>query len=509
MHDAEEEGVPRAPVVLDERRAQVHLGEEDGDGSNGDKKKKLWYLDSGANNHMTGEREAFSELDTGVVGTVKFGDGSRVEIRGRDTIVFKCQNGAHRALADVYFIPKLRSNIISIGQLDERGCKVLIDDGVLRVRDKDRHLLAKINRSANRLYKIDLRITRHVCLGAHGDDEAWLWHARFGQLSFDTLRNLACHGIVRDLPEIVHDGELCHSCLAGKQRRRPFPKTVTYRAEELLEFVHGDLCGPITPATHDGRCYFLLLVDDCSRYMWLQLLTSKAEAATAIRQFKARVETETGKKLKILRTDRGGEFTSIEFGVYCAEEGMQRHMTAPYSPQQNDVVERRNQTIVGMARSMLKAKGVLATFWGEAVSMAVFILNRSPTKSLKGKTPFEAWHGRKLDVSFLRTFGCVGHVKETRPGLAKLADRSTPMVLLGYEAGSKAYRFCDPCARRVCISCDVVFDEKKGWRWEERGDGEGSSESTTSSSFTIEHWVTREAEEVRGEGDPGAAAEAE
>jgi hypothetical protein len=284
---------------------------------------------------------------------------------------------------------------------------------------------------------------------------------------------------------------------------------VTYRAEELLEFVHGDLCGPITPATHDGRCYFLLLVDDCSRYMWLQLLTSKAEAATAIRQFKARVETETGKKLKILRTDRGGEFTSIEFGVYCAEEGMQRHMTAPYSPQQNDVVERRNQTIVGMARSMLKAKGVLATFWGEAVSMAVFILNRSPTKSLKGKTPFEAWHGRKLDVSFLRTFGCVGHVKETRPGLAKLADRSTPMVLLGYEAGSKAYRLCDPCARRVCISCDVVFDEKKGWRWEERGDGEGSSESTTSSSFTIEHWVTREVEEVRGEGDPGAAAEAE
>jgi hypothetical protein len=173
------------------------------------------------------------------------------------------------------------------------------------------------------------------------------------------------------------------------------------------------------------------------------------------------------------------------------------------------MVERRNQTIVGMARSMLKAKGVPATFWGEAVSMAVFILNRSLTKSLKGMTPFEAWHGRKPDVSFLRTFGCVGHVKETRSGLAKLADRSTPMVLLGYEAGSKAYRLYDPCARRVCISRDVVFDEKKGWRWEERGDGEGSSESTTSSSFTIEHWVTREVEEVRGEGDPGAAAEAE
>jgi hypothetical protein len=173
------------------------------------------------------------------------------------------------------------------------------------------------------------------------------------------------------------------------------------------------------------------------------------------------------------------------------------------------VVERRNQTIVGMARSMLKAKGVPATFWGEAVSTAVFILNRSPTKSLKGMTPFEAWHGRKPDVSFLRTFGCVGHVKETRPGLAKLADRSTQMVLLGYEAGSKAYRLYDPRARRVCISRDVVFDEKKAWRWAEHGDGEEARGSTVSSSFTIEHWVTREAEEQQAQDGAGAAAETE
>jgi hypothetical protein len=121
-----------------------------------------------------------------------------------------------------------------------------------------------------------------VCLAAHGDDEAWLWHAHFGHLSFDALRSLAHHGMVCGLPEIVHNGELCDSCLAGKQRRRPFPKTATYQAEELLELVHRDLCGPITPATHGGRRYFLLLVDDYSRYMWLQLLTSKAEAAAAI-----------------------------------------------------------------------------------------------------------------------------------------------------------------------------------------------------------------------------------
>ncbi|WVZ79227.1 hypothetical protein U9M48_026831 [Paspalum notatum var. saurae] len=223
------------------------------------------------------------------------------------------------------------------------------------------------------------------------------------------------------------------------------------------------MCGPIKPATHGGRRYFLLLVDDSSRFMWLRLLTAKDQAAEAIKEIKARAEMETGKKLKVLRTDRGGEFNSEEFARYCAGEGVGRHLTAPYSPQQNGVVERRNQTVVGMARSMLKAKGMPAAFWGEAVSTAVYILNRSPTKSLEDKTPFEAWHERKPDVAHLCTFGCIGHVKVTRPNLAKLEDRSKPMIFLGYKAGSKAYRLYDPVERRVHASRDVVFDEAASW----------------------------------------------
>jgi transposase InsO family protein len=97
--------------------------------------------------------------------------------------------------------------------------------------------------------------------------------------------------------------------------------------------------------------------------MWLRLLSTKDEAAAAIKQFQARAEAESGKKLRVLRTDRGGEFTSVEFATYCANKGVVRHLTASYSPQQNSVVERRNQTIVGMARSMLKSKKITTTFW--------------------------------------------------------------------------------------------------------------------------------------------------
>ena len=105
-----------------------------------------------------------------------------------------------------------------------------------------------------------------------------------------------------------------------------------------------------------------------------------------------------------------------------------------------------------MARSMMKAKSMPAKFWGEAVTTVVFILNRAPTKALKGKTPFEAWHERKPNMSFLRTFGCVGHVKNTKSHLGKLEDR-------GHEEGTKAYRLYDPKRGKVVISRDVVFDE--------------------------------------------------
>jgi len=166
---------------------------------------------------------------------------------------------------------------------------VVIKGGVLRIRDQERRLLAKVSRSKNRLFLLDLKVEQLLCLAAQCTEESWLWHGCYGHFYFNALGKLAA--MVRGMP---------NSCLVGKQRRLLFPKVP----------VHGDLCGPITPATHGGRRYFLLLVDDCSRYMWLQLLASKGEAADAIKHFKETVEAESGKKLNVLRTDRGGKFTA-------------------------------------------------------------------------------------------------------------------------------------------------------------------------------------------------------
>jgi hypothetical protein len=157
---------------------------------------------------------------------------------------------------------------------------------------------------------------------------------------------------------------------------------------------------------------------------------AKSDTLAAVKLFQARVEVETSRKLCVLRTDNGGEFTSVEFESYCVERGITRRHIAPYTPQQNDVVERRNQTVMTMARSLLKRRNVPATFWGEAVAT---LLSRAPTKALEGMTSYQAWHGRKPDVAHLRTFGCVAFLKVTKPNLKKLEDRITPAVFIGYK----------------------------------------------------------------------------
>lgn len=431
----------------------------------GHRDSRRWVLDTGATNHMIGCRGVFSDLDKNIAGTVRFGDGSIVNIEGRGTILFACKNGEHHTLANAYYIPRLTTSIISVGQLDEVGFEVHVRGGVMRIHDKARRLLAKIYRSPSWLYILDAEIARPVCLAAHAKEDAWLWHARFGHVNFTALRKMGRERLVRGMPLLDQVEQVCDACLAGKHRRSPFPQHALSRSTEVLQLLHGDLCGPISPPTPSGNRYFLLIVDDYSRYMWIALLPSKDGAAAAIKRIQAAAERKTGKRVRALRTDRGGEFLAGDFEQYCADIGIRRERTAPYSPQQNGVVERQNQSVVGTARCMLKAKGLSGMFWGEAVTTAVYLLNRSSSKSVGGKSPYELWTGSTPGVQHLRTFGCVAHMKLTAPHQKKLDDRSRRTIFVGYEAGSKAYRLYDPSTRRVHISRDVVFDEGAQWCW--------------------------------------------
>jgi len=149
---------------------------------------------------MSGSRAAFADLDTGITGTMRFGDGAVAQIEGSGTVLFACKNGEHRSLLNVYYLPRLTANIISVGQLDEARYQVLVEDGVMQIRDEERRLLTKIHRSPGRLYVLDVTIARPVCLAARVDDDAWVWHARFGHLHFAALWKMGRDGLVRGLP---------------------------------------------------------------------------------------------------------------------------------------------------------------------------------------------------------------------------------------------------------------------------------------------------------------------
>jgi hypothetical protein len=261
--------------------------------------------------------------------------------------------------------------------------------------------------------------------------------------------------------------------------------------EHILELVHGDLCGPILPATPSGSLYFLLLIDDKSRFMWVTILVMKAQAAVVIKEFQSRVEAESGCKLHALRTDHEGEFTSKEFADYYAEDGVHQQLTAPYSPQQNNVVERCNAMVVGATRSMLKAKGLPRWVSGEAVVAVVYILNSVPCAAVEGgRTPFEGWYGRRLLIHHLRVFSYVVYVKNMKPNLKKLEDRGQKMSFIGYEWGSKAYRAYDPLSRRVTITRDMVFCESTQWSW--TGGEDGSRELIGDNMFNVQDRVLQE-----------------
>jgi hypothetical protein len=168
-----------------------------------------------------------------------------VVIKGVGFVIFAAESSEHRLLTRVYYIPTLRNSTINLGQLDKSGSRVKIKNEVMRIWDRHRRLLAKVTRGINRLYVLNVQIVEPLCLATHRE-------------------------------------QFCDICVLMKQRRLPFPQQSSFRAKERLKVVHGDLCGPVTLTTPRGRCYFLLLIDDLSRYMWIVVLGSKGEVVNAI-----------------------------------------------------------------------------------------------------------------------------------------------------------------------------------------------------------------------------------
>ncbi|CAJ2658399.1 unnamed protein product [Trifolium pratense] len=428
---------------------------------------QVWFLDSGCSNHMIGTKEWLFDYDDTFRETVKLGDNSTMSVMGKGNVKISLQ-GKISVITDVYYLPNLRNNLLSIGQLQQKNLTIVFNKDTCKIFHEERGLIVSTPMTVNRMYILLCPVITPSCLKTTHESEGSLWHHRYGHLSFKGLHTLAKKDMVNGLPLLQESQELCSDCVISKQHRDSIPKTSSWRATEKLELVHSDICGPITPTSNGGCRYFITFTDDYSRKTWTYPLKEKSSALAVFKRFKALVENESNQSIKCLRTDRGGEFLSDTFNDFCSEYGIKRQLTAAYTPQQNGVSERKNRTLMNVVRSMLNGRNVPKRFWPEAVVWATYVINRSPTLSVKNMTPEQAWRGTKPSVSFFKVFGCIGYVHVPDVKRKKLDAKGIKCVLLGVSEESKAYKLYDPIQKKIIISRDVVFDENQGWNWEDK-----------------------------------------
>jgi transposase InsO family protein len=203
---------------------------------------------------------------------------------------------------------------------------------------------------------------------------------------------------------------LCKHCQQRKQRKTRF-KLKEYSTTKPLEIVHTDLVGPTTTKGLKCEKYFMLLVDDHTRMTAVFFLKNKSEAFENLKIYKEMVENEMDSKIKCLRSDNGGEFTSKEIMDYCNNHGIKKQFFVAMTPQQNEVVERKNMIVHEMARTMLMDSKLTDIFWTPEVHTIVDIQNRVMLKNNTDKTPYELWKGRITNVKHFRVFGSKCYIK--------------------------------------------------------------------------------------------------
>ncbi|KAH9680516.1 hypothetical protein KPL71_026569 [Citrus sinensis] len=361
-------------------------------------------------------REWFHTYEPISGGSVYMGDDHALEIAGIGTVKIKMFDGTIRTIGGVRHVNGLKKNLLSLGQLDSHGYKTHVENGIMKIIKGALVLMKAEKNGANLfMFKGETLQEADACVASNGEQSTMMWHLKLSHMSEQGLKILSERKLLPGLKSVS----------------LPFLRALCYK-----------------------RC-------------WVYPIKKKLDVFPVIKEYKAWVELESGKKIKCLRTDNGGEYTDGEFLAFCKQEGIQRQFTVAYTPQQNRVAERMNRTLTERIRAMLKTAGLPNSFWAEAAKIACYIVNRSPSTAIELKTTMEMRTGKPTDYSYLHAFGCPVYVMYNAQERTKLDAKSRRCIFLGYVDGVKGYRLWDPTAHKIVISRDVIFIEDQLQRRDE------------------------------------------
>ncbi|KAI3706925.1 hypothetical protein L6452_25015 [Arctium lappa] len=430
------------------------------------KGKSIWHVDSGCSRHMTGNMSCLQDFKHINGGHVAFGDnltGGKISGKGNVT-------KGKMTFEDVYYVDQLKYNLLSVSQVCDKQHSILFTNTecmilapVFKVVDESMILLRtprKDNVYCLDMDNVDNDSSLNCLVSKASVDESSLWHRRMCHMNFKTMNNLVKNNLVRGLPSKVFScDDHCVACLKGKHHKTSHKTKEINSISSCLQLLHMDLFGPTNVMSIGKKSYCLVIVDDYSRFTWVYFLRTKDETSGLIKSFILRIENQTNQKVKVIRSDNGSEFKNLDLNTFCEEKGIERQYSAPRTPQQNGVAERRNRTLIEAARYLLADSKLQITFWAEAVNTTCYVQNRVLVVKPKNKTPYELLNKRKPFIGFFKPFGCPCTILNTKTHLGKFDSKADDGFLVGYSSQSKAYRVFNSSSRIIEESDNVKCNE--------------------------------------------------
>ena len=305
----------------------------------------------------------------------------------------------------MWHVPDIRLNLIYGGKLDDEGYNNNFSDGKWKL-SKGSLVVAKGKKTCS-LYTMQAKICKGVVNTLENDSSTDLWHRRLGHMSEKGLQVLSKKELI-----VVS-----------------FRRNIASRKSHVLDLVRSDVCGPLKVRTLGGTLYFVTFIDDHFRKVWAYTLKTKDQVLDVFKHFKANVERETGRQLKCVRSDNGGEYIG-PLDQYCTNHSIRHEKTVKKTPQQNGVVERMNRTILERVRCFLSHSKLPRSFWGEAMRTTVDLINLSPSVPLNGDVPEKFWTGKEVSYDHLRVFGCKAFVHIPKDERFKLIQKQSSTYFL-------------------------------------------------------------------------------